>query len=65
MTVKKGDTQELRHWLDEATKHLDETLNALTAAALRADYRTASAISRVQDAVERAHASIPYIQDNA
>ena len=49
-----------RHWLAEAERQLDAATDALTAAASWApDYRTASAISRVLDAVERARASIP------
>lgn len=48
------------HWLAEAEQHLDAAANAITAAVSAApDYRTASAISRVLDAVERARASIP------
>ena len=49
-----------RHWLAEAEQHLDAATDALTAAAnWEPDYRTASAISRALDALERARANIP------
>jgi hypothetical protein len=53
---------EVRELLAQAERHLFEAQNALTAASVRADYRTASAISRSLDAVERAQLSIPYIE---
>ena len=49
-----------RHWLAEAEQHLDAAANAITAAVSAApDYRTASAISRALDALERARAHVP------
>lgn len=62
MTTTLARVEQVRENLNEANKHLDAALNALTAAACRADFRTASAIARVIDAVERAQENVPYME---
>ena len=59
------ESEQVRELLDEATKHLDAALNALTGAACRADWKTGSAISRAIGAVERAQEQIPYAEEPA
>jgi hypothetical protein len=60
--TKKNEVREL---LAQAERHLFDAQNALTGASVRADYRTASAISRSLDAVQRAQLSIPYVGEDA
>jgi hypothetical protein len=55
----RRDPARVAVWLEEARQHLAHAENALIAAALAAEWRDASAISRALDRVESATDILP------